>query len=294
MAPKEDILPAADQNDMAKLAACFLGENQYVLDRSRSVLLLRSNFDAYEGVVRTGALIRIAVAIDRPVTVYQDSGGAKLETWWRPGQILVTPSARQVESRTSALRMIGIAIDLDQCAHMNNVTRQSLKSIDGEHLYDDPLIVSVLQTLWLEAHFHGSSTAFFEHGVALVASRLSTITPVPAAGKGLSQEEFSNVAELIESRLSDDISVSEMAAVVGRDPSGFSRAFRQTSGTTPFHYLTRRRMERACIFLKQGRMVSDVAIEVGYLNASKFAAAFLRYFGQSPSDFRNALRHSRQ
>lgn len=294
MAPKEEILSPTDQNQIAKLARCFSGENQYILDRSRSALLLRSNFDAYEGVVETGSLIRIAVAMDRPVAVFQDCGGAKLETWWRPNQILVTPSGCQVESRTSALHMIGIAIDLDNNAHMDDVTRQSLKSFGGEHLYDDPFLVSVIQTLWLEAQFHGSSTAFFEHGIASVISRLGGITPIGSASKGLSQQEFSNVIELIESRLADDISVSEMASLVGRDPSGFSRAFRQTSGTTPFHYLTGRRMERACIFLKQGRMVSEVAIEVGYLNASKFAAAFLRYFGQSPSDFRNAFRHSRQ
>ena len=81
----------------------------------------------------------------------------------------------------------------------------------------------------------------------------------------------------------------ELADAVGRDPSGFTRAFRAETGCTPFAYLTLRRMERAKLLLEAGEPVVRVACAVGYANAGKFAAAFRRHVGLSPTEWRRCL-----
>ena len=60
--------------------------------------------------------------------------------------------------------------------------------------------------------------------------------------------------------------------------------FRTLSGTPVFAYLRQLRMEEARRLLRKRHLdVSEVAQRVGYANPSKFAAAFRREFGMSPS-----------
>ena len=51
-------------------------------------------------------------------------------------------------------------------------------------------------------------------------------------------------------------------------------------------YVRRERMMKAASLLERGARVADVAVSVGYANPSKFAAAFKRERGTSPSDYR--------
>ena len=60
--------------------------------------------------------------------------------------------------------------------------------------------------------------------------------------------------------------------------------FAKLYGMTIAAYARRRRMECACEFLSAGESVSAVAFKVGYSNPSKFAAAFKRETGVSPSE----------
>ena len=72
--------------------------------------------------------------------------------------------------------------------------------------------------------------------------------------------------------------------------AGFSEtrlkgAFRAHFGTSVFGHLRQARMEEARRLLLDRRLnVSETAIRVGYSNPSKFAAAFRKQFGMSPSD----------
>ncbi len=60
--------------------------------------------------------------------------------------------------------------------------------------------------------------------------------------------------------------------------------FRAHFGTSVFAYLRKARMELAQELLRKRHLnVTEVAFRVGYSNPSKFAAAFRREFGVSPS-----------
>ena len=60
--------------------------------------------------------------------------------------------------------------------------------------------------------------------------------------------------------------------------------FRALFGTSVFAYLRQIRMEEARrLLLERHLNVTEVAQRVGYANPSKFAAAFRRQFGKSPS-----------
>jgi AraC-like DNA-binding protein len=78
--------------------------------------------------------------------------------------------------------------------------------------------------------------------------------------------------------------LAELARTAGVNESKLKIGFRALFGTSVFAYLRRVRMEEAQRLLRERRLnVTEVAQLVGYANPSKFAAAFRRQFGTSPS-----------
>ena len=60
------------------------------------------------------------------------------------------------------------------------------------------------------------------------------------------------------------------------------KLFVKILGITPYKYITRTRMERASVLLKEGKPVSQAATEVGYSDIYAFSRAFKNHFGASP------------
>jgi AraC-like DNA-binding protein len=66
--------------------------------------------------------------------------------------------------------------------------------------------------------------------------------------------------------------------------SAFAHLFKQTAGTSPYHFLKQLRLECARdLLLNEDFSVSDVAGQVGYTSLSHFISEFRRYFGEPPS-----------
>ena len=79
-------------------------------------------------------------------------------------------------------------------------------------------------------------------------------------------------------KLADSFSISE---------TSLKNYFRGVFGENISAYLKKQRMEQAAKLLLSSRQsVSAVAEQVGYQNQSKFAAAFKKYFGDSPLEYR--------
>jgi AraC family transcriptional regulator len=258
-------------------------------DPTGATLLMEAHFAAHEGQLANGPYLRVGLLKSAPARLYQRTELGLIDTHWKPGTIAVTLPHMTGESASSPLAMIGLAIDLDRIAHCEECGLRVDDLVEAAaFLHEDALIASVIMAMRHYADVHGCSGAFFDHGVALLLDRLAAlrgtmraaprVAPLPARRLG-------RVIDLIEHRLSGDVTVAEMAAEAGRDSSGFTRAFKAATGMTPFAYLTLRRMERAKMLLCQGISVTHVALSVGYANPSKFAAAFRRICGQSPREW---------
>lgn len=79
--------------------------------------------------------------------------------------------------------------------------------------------------------------------------------------------------------------LAELARTAGFSEAKLKGAFRAHFGTSVFAYLRAARMEEARRLLVGRRgNVTEVAMRMGYANPGKFAAAFRRHFGISPSE----------
>lgn len=63
--------------------------------------------------------------------------------------------------------------------------------------------------------------------------------------------------------------------------------FSQIYGDTPYGYLKKYKMNLAARdLLESKKKIGDIAVELGYSNASKFAKAFQSVYGELPKDYR--------
>jgi len=107
----------------------------------------------------------------------------------------------------------------------------------------------------------------------------------PARLSNLDRDQLERARQILLERMSDPPSVPELARAAGINAFKLKTGFRALFGCPVHTYLRERRMEEARRLLLQRRYtVTEVAARVGYTNPSKFAAAFRKRFGLSPSD----------
>lgn len=115
--------------------------------------------------------------------------------------------------------------------------------------------------------------------------------PVSPAKGGLSPWTARRCTELMRARLSEGISLDELAAEARLSSFHFARMFKQSIGVPPRVYLTRLRVERACELLETTDLpITQIALEVGYSSNQVLARVFHKHQRMSPTDYRRAVR----
>lgn len=258
-----------------------------------TVLLAHAEFDRYEGPFESAPYLRLHLCTAHVGRlVRHGADGSQLEGVIRPGTIGVTLPNFEAEGCWPRTQATNIMVHADNLTDIvgDEVAMKDLEA-SSAILHRDDLLTSVMNAIWRDAEAHGMSSAFFEHGLAVIFRRLAEVGRKTADTdarpvRPLSKQILRRVLELIESRLGSDVKVSELARECGQDVRSFTRAFKSATGFAPYEYLTYRRIEAAKQLLLSGTAVTEIALSMGYSNPSKFAAAFRRLSGCSPTQWR--------
>lgn len=104
------------------------------------------------------------------------------------------------------------------------------------------------------------------------------------------QEENKPIREAknyIKANLKSTISLDQISAIAGFNPSYFSSLFKKETGITFSEYIIQVRMERAKELLKETDWnISVICEEVGYFDLKSFTKNFKKYTGLRPNEFR--------
>lgn len=96
-------------------------------------------------------------------------------------------------------------------------------------------------------------------------------------------ERMQQAKQIIECNLSNPCSLIDLAHQIGTNEFNLKKAFKQVYGTTVYGYLTKVRMQEAKRQLLSGELnVNEVALNMGYSDATNFIAAFRKHFGFTP------------
>ena len=96
--------------------------------------------------------------------------------------------------------------------------------------------------------------------------------------------------EYIRARLTDSITLTELAAHADLDKFHLCRAFRAQIGMPPYTSLTHLRIARAKSLLQRGVRASDVAPLVGLYDQAKLTRHFRRLVGTTPARYGRSAR----
>lgn len=95
------------------------------------------------------------------------------------------------------------------------------------------------------------------------------------------------VKELVDVRLSEELTLQAVARAVNYNYSYLSSLFKQETGRSFSEYLTERRMILAQKLLRESRLkVHEIGERCGYPNTKYFMSQFRKATGQTPSQYR--------
>lgn len=262
-----------------------------VSSRDGGVTLTLTDYSAYEGQYGYSDRLNIYMGVGGAGRIIRHSEGQTLDAVLQPGRVGFAVPGTAGEGLWDKLCLLALGAELSKLpVKGGDAPRPDAFVPTASQLYDDPLLTAVLTAMWREAEAHGLISAFFEHGMLIVANRLLAMKPAEISNiRPLPQPQLARVIDRMEQAIADDLTVAELARMVGMSRHHFSRAFKAATGYPPYEYLTRRRVERAKAFLSDdGASVMQVALMVGFANPSQFAAAFRRVTGFSPTAWRRA------
>ncbi|MFV2050330.1 response regulator transcription factor [Metabacillus sp. YM-086] len=93
----------------------------------------------------------------------------------------------------------------------------------------------------------------------------------------------------MKQNLNRDLTLQEVAEHVGMNATYFSVLFKEEMDVSYIKYLTKLRIERAKVLLKEGNKVSVVSEKVGYHSYRHFSDIFKKYTGFKPSDYKGSV-----
>jgi AraC family transcriptional regulator len=112
---------------------------------------------------------------------------------------------------------------------------------------------------------------------------------------GLAVWQAKRTVAYIEANLGSKLAIRDMADLVALSKCHFSRAFKQTVGSSPMAYVAVRRIERAKLMMTStGQRLTDIALACGFADQSHLNRYFRRVVGVSPGLWRRVSQYETQ
>jgi transcriptional regulator GlxA family with amidase domain len=162
---------------------------------------------------------------------------------------------------------------------------------DEQGIYTNGGAYSFLNLIvYLVEKYYDRETAIFCSKVFQIElDRNSQSEFVIFKGQRTHSDELIKKAQMyLESRLTDKLSIENLAASLDIGRRNFDRRFVKATGNTPIEYAQRVRVEAAKKAFETGRKtINEVMYEVGYSDLKAFREVFRRITGMSPLHYRN-------
>lgn len=104
---------------------------------------------------------------------------------------------------------------------------------------------------------------------------------------GLTSRQLRHALEYIETNLSEDVSLADVADASAASVSSLTRGFKTTLGISPHNWLLKRRIALAQrLIYERNTPLSEVAASCGFADQSHLTRVFVRKVGSSPAAWR--------
>lgn len=163
---------------------------------------------------------------------------------------------------------------------------------------DDPVMLPLLEAMKLALHdppcearlkVDYLTRAMAAHVLRKQAVETHAVSPL-RAWPDLSARHLQLLQDYIQSNLSNELAIEDMANLLGLSRAQFLRRFKASTGTTPHQHVMVARVQKAQALLADSRLnLAQVAASSGFANPGHLSSVFSRFVKVSPSAFRSQI-----
>ncbi len=127
-----------------------------------------------------------------------------------------------------------------------------------------------------------------DHVVLGIAEALLTLDRSAGRRSGMSScaTAVERARQYLDAHITRVVTSEELEAATGLDRYALARQFRMRLGTSPYRYLTMRRLDQARFRMRAGASLADAAAASGFADQSHMTRQFRRAYGLPPGRWR--------
>jgi AraC family transcriptional regulator len=239
----------------------------------------------------------ISFTLRGALVIERDLGRDADRARFRPGMSLILPAARENTWRwDAATDELHLYVAPQWLAEVAGRLGRAAPEPVARFAFEDRLLRSLAQALLEERRSGGIGGTLFRESLSetIALHVLRTYCALPDAARvatRLAPAALRRVRDLVEEELARDLSLDDLAAAAGLSRAHFARAFRSTTGQTPYAYLRARRVERARALLSTSDLTAaEIAARTGFSSPSHLGRVFRSLTGSTPGAYRRQLR----
>jgi AraC-like DNA-binding protein len=127
-----------------------------------------------------------------------------------------------------------------------------------------------------------------DHIISAVSDALLAMDPSARIGTARDRH-YAHVGlarDYLDAHFRQLVTSAQLERVTGLDRYSMARAFRRHFGTSPYRYLTMRRLDQVRVTLHNGAPLAEAAFAAGFADQSHMTRQFKQAFGLSPGRWR--------
>lgn len=227
---------------------------------------------------------------DVPLRFETKLGGTFRPTVLAPGELWFCPAGESFSHRVPAPS--GFALVTLEPSKLARVLEDDQTGLRRTYGVARPQLEHLVRALAAEAERGGPSGGLFVDALATalavqIVDSFGTRGAAPSTeAHRLSRSVLGRVLEQVDARLGGGVTVEELARTAGLSAARFTRAFRGSTGKSPYQFVLHRRLEEAKRALEvRDPDILNVALRFGFSDQAHFTRLFKRRFGVPPGRF---------
>lgn len=155
----------------------------------------------------------------------------------------------------------------------------------GEISTLEKLWEKMLKTIHSQSIYSGYANSAYLYSFLVELNKLISCPASPRENHRT--EQLKTIIDYIDKNYSDEISLTQLAKIVGLSPQYICRIFKECMNMRPFEYLTKKRIfEAKKLLLDTDCSINEISKRVGYNDCSYFCAVFKKQENVSPAEYR--------
>lgn len=240
----------------------------------------------------------VCLQLNEPGVIDWFSDGRHVSKTIEPGQITICPANKlHSASFRHEGRLVSVFFEPSFLAAVMDadITPDQIE-LRWEIGIDSPALRELILLLHAEALKANPSDSQYATAVArlialhLVQNHSAKPTQIERRG-GLSPTRLKKVTTLIQESLGREMTLQELADAAGLSVFHFSRAFRQSTGMSPFQFVLKCRVNQARkLLLAPMARIHDVALDCGFCDQAHLTRHFKKVTGLTPAAYMRTYR----